>query len=181
MQQINDVFRQALPEALGALIAAFVLSVIGIVYRRYITGLILLLISKIFPAKTNFDNTQSSPNPPKQGSRLLTDTDEEIIRKLEDHNYIIRCAFCAGRGLIPSRVVNWKITYYSEKTCDLCEGKGHLRVKANDLLITDGRCNGTGLEEMNSLTGTSQGYTEKCSTCGGLGIRPLSGELVVIK
>lgn len=99
-----------------------------------------------------------------------------IIQTLSEQDFVIQCGYCRGRGRKPNRTDQWQIKDYTGDTCDICNGKGALRVRVVDVLIPDGRCQGTGL---NQASDTNPVY--KCPTCGGIGARSLSGELKIVK
>lgn len=99
-----------------------------------------------------------------------------IIQTISPTDYVIQCGWCRGRGLNPYKTQNYQITDYRSDTCDICNGKGVLRVQVTDILIPDARCQGTGLYSANNSS-----YPGKCSTCGGIGARSLSGTLKVVK
>lgn len=99
-----------------------------------------------------------------------------IIQTFDKMNYVIQCGFCRGRGRKPKIIRSWQITEYTGETCDVCNGKGALRVQVNDFLIPDGKCQGTGLDRPDD---TAPVY--KCQTCAGVGARSLSGELKIIR
>src|SRR5574341_2073319 len=103
-----------------------------------------------------------------------------IVHQLSETDFIIQCAFCAGRGLEPKIVVGWKVDeYMPNEACSMCKGKGVLRVHVNDVVVADACCQGTGLERETSDEGAKHRRVTKCATCKGVGARSVSGELKV--
>jgi len=116
-----------------------------------------------------------------------------IIEKLGPDSYIIPCAYCEGKGrepgdmgadvpnkkgyFYPSRVYSWYVS-----SCPICDGKGVLRIKTQDIPIKDARCEGTGKDPSCWRQYESHHPSaRKCTTCNGIGARSLTGKLEVLK
>jgi len=104
-----------------------------------------------------------------------------IVQTVDKNDFVIQCGYCRGRGLKPKEVVNYQIKSYTSYTCDICNGKGVLRVQVTDILVPDARCQATGLERADNPGSYSSDYPVKCSTCQGVGARSLSGTLKLVK
>ncbi|MBN1262361.1 MAG: hypothetical protein JXB35_16900 [Anaerolineae bacterium] len=109
----------------------------------------------------------------------MSEHDDPILEALGNNVYRVRCAFCGGRGLKPYKMKGWEIeTYHNQEVCPICDGKGVLKLQADDLLIPDARCQGTGHEPYNA----QQVYHDRaCETCQGLGVRSLTGDVRVLR
>jgi DnaJ-class molecular chaperone len=99
----------------------------------------------------------------------------EIIESLGD-SYVINCGFCGGHGFVPDCMDDWKITAWSGSQCPVCDGKGVLRVESPDIPVYHLSCRGTG-----HLGEDEPDLLQKCTTCHGVGVMSLSGQLKVIK
>lgn len=104
-----------------------------------------------------------------------------IVQTVGQNDFVIQCGYCRGRGLKPRQVVNYQIKSYSSETCDICNGKGVLRVQVSDVLVPDARCQATGLEKADCAGDYDWRVPSKCVTCQGVGARSLSGTLKLVK
>jgi DnaJ-class molecular chaperone len=103
----------------------------------------------------------------------------EILQVIERNNYIIQCGYCKGRGLKTFRMDGYEIdSYYDEKKCPVCGGKGILKIYSDDILIVDSYCKGTGHQPFSD----SNAYDEKiCNNCEGSGVQSLSGKCKIVR
>ena len=132
----------------------------------------------------------------------MKDVYVKIIQKLGPTSFVIKCAFCDGKGRRPETMARlgnmgkWVIAQWNQsEACPVCDGKGSLRVESDDLLIVDSRCFGTGHEPdeftwdpvfvekgfQNKDYYLSRSAVRLCDTCSGVGARSLTGSLKVIK
>jgi hypothetical protein len=98
-----------------------------------------------------------------------------VVAQLSSHVYAITCGYCRGEGRNPLATSDWKVIEYSTGVCDICKGKGTLRVETSDAIIIHGACRGTGLYQDSARY--NPGF---CPGCHGLGVCSLSGELKII-
>jgi hypothetical protein len=119
----------------------------------------------------------------------MEDVRVKFLERIGEDTFIIRCAFCEGKGRKPTKMgpdvpnkpgytYPWRIRSWDGKApCPMCGGKGVLWVKSPDIPIYDARCKGTGHEPDKD----GDASTDLCKTCMGTGVRSLTGRLKVLK
>lgn len=109
----------------------------------------------------------------------------EIIETLAPNIYLIKCAYCDGRGFAPEKMkadkdeigTFYKVSEWNNYLlCPICNGKTALKIESDDdILIRCVQCRGTG---HNPIYGSKA--NEKCEVCHGIGVRSLTGECKVM-
>jgi DnaJ-class molecular chaperone len=101
-----------------------------------------------------------------------------VVRELGGNDFVVRCGYCAGEGRMPLETKEWKVVRFDSNSgsCDVCDGRGVVRVTVADVVISDAGCRGSGLAIPNDTFQVS-----KCSKCNGVGARSLSGALKIMR
>jgi hypothetical protein len=108
-------------------------------------------------------------------------TDVEFIQVIDGQSFVIRCRYCNATGRRP-RFMNpddLEVTEFSDIRCDVCNGKGMLRLKSPDIPVNCGPCQGTG--RMKSFLSSTMWSSITCSYCRGFGILALTGSVERIR
>ncbi len=98
-----------------------------------------------------------------------------IIQTTAPNSHVVQCGYCGGTGRKPLRTdAECQVTDWSTLTCELCKGKGVLRIECQDIPVYHAYCRGTGRSASDSFP------VSRCSECRGVGIQSLTGTLKVL-
>lgn len=103
----------------------------------------------------------------------------EVLEVIEPKSYIIQCGYCKGRGLKTYSMDGYSIKSYCDTTkCPVCNGKGIIEIHADDILIFDSFCKGTGHHPYSNQSACD---TTICKNCNGSGVQSLIGNCKIIR
>jgi len=95
---------------------------------------------------------------------------------------LIGCRLCEGTGRSP-HAMDMETLAVKKWTqgvdCQVCKGRGMIRVQTSDDLVDHGGCQGTGRPWFH-FAGDYIISRVPCSACKGLGVVPLSGSIQVL-
>lgn len=102
-----------------------------------------------------------------------------VIAKIGDNAFAVKCSYCAGRGTKITEFNGWTPAKWGASSCDVCGGKGVIRIDVDDLPFYCALCKGTGHSRDGNYDRANTNST--CPTCQKLGIVSLSGKVRIIK
>ena len=110
-----------------------------------------------------------APAPPPEPILMRDPTDVRLLQVIPGESFALHCRFCTGTGRLPNGLGDdLAILGFHDRPCELCAGKGVLRLVSSDLPVNCGPCQGTGRR---------LGIDRRCPTCQGFGVLALTGTL----
>jgi len=99
-----------------------------------------------------------------------------FIQVIGNKSFVISCRYCDGNGRQPGQMLgDGKVVNWRDRACEVCSGKGMLRVESDDIPTNCGPCFGHGRRR-----GSNFG-AEKCRTCSGVGVLSVTGDIKVLR